>query len=166
MVYCKYVKSSSQPPIFSPVTTAGWFFWSDNNDVPLRCCGPFPTNYVQQWLSPRVPPTDMPSDCATITTDNSQPPISSTDITAGPLDGDDDSTEYNEASSDDESLGFHTTLNDFWYSQAPYNTISLDSDDDEIPIGGKIDEEEDYVPTLTPPRRRFDARQMIVPNGK
>ena len=82
LTYCKWIKSSSQPPIFSPDTTAGRFFWSDNNDISLRSLVCYPSNLVHQCLSRSVPLTKIPF--TTITTDNSQPPISSTDITAGP----------------------------------------------------------------------------------
>ena len=68
-----------------------------------------------------------------ITTDNSQPPISSTDITTGPLDGDDDSTD--DASSNKsfwEPCGIHRRIET--KAITPYlNTYSLwlDSDDDD-----------------------------------
>ena len=113
--YRKWKKSSSQPPIFSPDKTAGRFFWSDNNDIPsksllcwtnnlLRSMSPHPVSLVE------IPDCNKIKNGKPITTDNSQPPISSTDITAGPLDGDDDSTKYNKASSDEsfwEPCGIH-----------------------------------------------------------
>ena len=162
LTYRKWIQSSSQPPIFSPDTTAGQFFWSDNNDIYLRSLQMWPSDLIRKCLTPRSV-TETPSDCAT-TTDNSQPPISPIDILPNwdsrqlritpeitvKVNNDDDSDKSSESSE------FHTTLNDFWHSQAPYNPISpLDSDDDEIPIGGKIEEEEDYTPTLTPPQTPF-----------
>ena len=79
LTYRKWIQSSSQPPIFSPDTTAGRFFWSDNNDITLHSLSCWPSDWIQKCLTPRSV-TEMPSDCATTTTGISQPPISPIDI--------------------------------------------------------------------------------------
>ena len=98
------------------------------------------TNALLQSMSPHpVSLVELPNckikNGKPITTDNSQPQISSTDITAGPLNGDDDSTEYNKASSNEsfwEPIGTQRLLET--YAITPYrdtDSFWLDSDDDD-----------------------------------
>ena len=166
IAYRKWKKSSSQPPILSPDKTAGRFFWSDNNDIPsksLLCW----TNDLLQIMSPHpvslveLPNCNKIKNGKPITTDNSQPPILSTDITAGPLDGNDDSTEYDKTSFDEsfwEPCGIHRRLE--IYAVTPYcNTDSLwlGSDDDD---STEYDEEDQSWLQSTAYSRQIDVEYL------